>query len=441
MSKFNEDFIQNLNKILNEKDISIKTSNIFDIYNKMNYFPKKESNIKKEENNKQYQKVNNKNEEKKENINNQKEESKEQDNSDKINEDDNNKTNKSIKIIKMDKDLMNISENNKENDFNNLDITKLKDIITLESKDHLSIIVLNDGRIVANHYDSSEKGKSYCFVYDLKKNFYFKFVWKDDPIYDIFPIEDNVILVHTSGKLYLVEVEEANIETIQKIELNFDKIYGPYNNKIFFQFENSKEEQIIHAYVYKNKKLKFEKKIQLNSMKKLNFNPESNDDCCLINEKEIGVYYYENGFLGEKSYFGFFDLEKDKKIQSFQIPNDAEKLLCLINKDILVYTVDNKIYPVHLKNHSKKKEIKLENWYIDSIVVLNEKKFLVNQKKYLNQFEIDKDNKIMLTHSIDMEIDSFYESLYKYPKDRLLTYKWNGDKNAYIICLCGNYDE
>ncbi len=40
-----------------------------------------------------------------------------------------------------------------------------------------------------------------------------------------------------------------------------------------------------------------------------------------------------------------------------------------------------------------------------------------------------------------MEIDSFYKSLYKYPKDRLLTYKWNGDKNAYIICLCGNYDE
>ena len=44
MSKFNNDFIQNINKILNEKDNTIRTINIIDIYNKMNYSYNDDSN-------------------------------------------------------------------------------------------------------------------------------------------------------------------------------------------------------------------------------------------------------------------------------------------------------------------------------------------------------------------------------------------------------------
>ena len=80
------------------------------------------------------------------------------------------------------------------------------------------------------------------------------------------------------------------------------------------------------------------------------------------------------GFLGNSYYLGFFDIEKDKQIGYFRAY--GVNAICLINKELFIFSLDNKFYPVHLKNHIKKNSIKLDNHsYIYSICKLNEKYF------------------------------------------------------------------
>lgn len=97
----------------------------------------------------------------------------------------------------------------------------------------------------------------------------------------------------------------------------------------------------------------------------------------LINEKEIAFDYYIDVLISNSYYIGFFDLEKDKKIQSFSV-DDRYKIMTLLNEDIFIYSNINKLYPVYLKTHSRKKQFKIENeWFLKGIVSLNDKKFLV----------------------------------------------------------------
>ena len=138
----------------------------------------------------------------------------------------------------------------------------------------------------------------------------------------------------------------------------------------------------------------------------------------LINEKEIAFDYYVDGLISESYYIGFFDLEKDKKIQSFSVDNRS-RIMALLNEDIFIYSNGNKLYPVYLKTHSKKKEYKIGKydwWSLDGIVPLNDKKFLVSYRSDVYQFELDNNNKLNMISQISLK----NERLLKYPKNRLI---------------------
>ena len=145
---------------------------------------------------------------------------------------------------------------------------------------------------------------------------------------------------------------------------------------------------------------------EINSTKKFQYI----EGMIIINEKEIVLNYLQNTLLSSNYNIGFIDLEKDNKIQSYKTGNLIK--YCLINEDLFIYAEENKLYPIHLKNHSKKKEFVLPNESrIESIISLNEKKFLAVQKDYCNQFEVESENKIKISNIIQMRI----KKLLKYP--------------------------
>ena len=89
-----------------------------------------------------------------------------------------------------------------------------------------------------------------------------------------------------------------------------------------------------------------------------------------------------------------------------------------MNNKTLIVGNDAKIFPIDIVKHSKMKGFTLpkNSSIIISIICLNEKKFLVGQYYYINEFELEKDYKFKLLSTI--EIGS--NCLYKYPKSRIL---------------------
>ena len=140
---------------------------------------------------------------------------------------------------------------------------------------------------------------------------------------------------------------------------------------------------------------------------------------CAINEKKIAMDLLEEKLFGFKRKVVFLDLEKEKKVQNFGFTfGFGYGGFCLINNNLLIYSNNGNLYPINLKSHSKKKEIKLNNIYdkVYSIVALNEKQFIVAQETYINQYELEKEYKFKLIHSVKFK--SNYIS--KYPKSRLI---------------------
>ena len=141
------------------------------------------------------------------------------------------------------------------------------------------------------------------------------------------------------------------------------------------------------------------------------------------------------GFLSYNSFIGFFDIENDKEIQSFKYSVDS---FAKINGNLLIFTVKNKLYPVYLENHAKKKEYVLEKNVkkITSIIPLNNEQFIAaaDNHKFIYQFNIEGNNKISMIYKtwIDNEI------IEKYPKNRLIIYQSSiGICGKCKICLYG----
>jgi hypothetical protein len=99
-------------------------------------------------------------------------------------------------------------------------------------------------------------------------------------------------------------------------------------------------------------------------------------DVCLINQNEIAMNYYEEGLFSTTNYYGFFDIEKDKKIQAFSYKYYFifPSILCLINKELFLFANGSSFYPIHLKNHKKKVNIIVNTTLI---ILVAFKQFLV----------------------------------------------------------------
>ena len=206
----------------------------------------------------------------------------------------------------------------------------------------------------------------------------------------------------------LIDIKKQNYEIIQTIKINCHRLLKLNNDTFLGQISD----YLGNKYIYKNKNLILEKEIKLNSFPNFKFY-----NYCSITEKEIAISYRQTGFFSsDKKYIGFLDYEKDEIIKSIEI-NSHKAIFDLLNNKVLIVGNDLKIFPIDIVNYSKKKGFTLPKFTsITSIICLNEKKFLVSQYHYINQFELDKDYKFILLSTIEIQNDY----LYKYPNNRIL---------------------
>ena len=195
------------------------------------------------------------------------------------------------------------------------------------------------------------------------------------------------------------------------------------NQKILLFGENYKtlfKNKEIKIYAYKECQLIMVDQKELETFK--NNVGYDNNQICAINEKEIAISFSQfSVFSFGKYYLGFFDIEKDKKIQTFEYKCLPTNIFSLINEQLFIYSIENKIYPVHLKNHSRKKEFKLPNFgIIHSVFPLNNNHFIAAQENFINYFELENDTKFSLIYSITLNSNV----LMKFPKNRFV-YKNN----------------
>ena len=382
MIKFNNDFIKDIDKTINEKNISIKINNMINIYNQMKIT---DLDIIK----KYAEEIKNMTETMVNDI---------------IKTD--------LKMVERNNELMISSEKREDNNYKDFDLNNMKKIITLKIDTFFpKIFILKDGRIIIS-------ASSYFIIYNSKNDYCFMLYEKY--IDDIIQMDDGIVIIITESEIKLLKIEDKNYEIIQSFKFNKEKgflhlvklskqkilVYeGHYLNNI----------DTLWIYIYENKKLILKNEKKLDLTKKI----DSVFKICAINEKEIAMDLQKEKLFGFKREVVFFDLEKDKKIQNFGFTfGFGYGGFCLINKDLLIYVNNGNLYPISLKSHSKKKEIKLNNIYdkVYSIVALNEKQFIVSQENYISQYELEKEYKFKLIHTIKFK--SNYIS--KYPKSRLI---------------------
>ena len=314
-------------------------------------------------------------------------------------------SNKSMEINDLEPFM--ITDDIVDNNYKDFNISKMKKIITLKNTKSVcdKVYVLKDGTIIISQikgysylYFLSGKMKDECFNLNLGY------------ISNLFEMDDGMVIVLINYKLMLLNIKDVNFGKIEFISRVIPIITRLSNNK-FLMIEFSTQGSI---YNYNNKGLLFVKKIILNSLKKIISPPY----VLALNEKEIAIIYTEEAFTmnSYKYYLGFFDIEKDKKIKSFELKK-GKFALCKFNEKLLIVGNESSIFQIDLLKHSKKREFKLKgNSNIHSIVALNEKQIIVAQNDYTYQFELDKDYNLKLLYTINF--GSY--SLYKYPKNRLL---------------------
>ena len=466
-NKFNIDFIQDINNIIEEKNIFNKIKNVIDIYNKStgvinkNNIPIEEKNINNKITNKELNIVENESQKNTDKINSEidikernnnddhkdkksvlkeglnTEEKKESQDEKKTGENKNKKNAFEVKYIN--EKLMLDTEKNEDNNYKNFDLNKISKILSFDEDKLLNrfstnnIFILKDGRIIIYMQHNVNNEKHYNFVLDLKnKNF---FELNIDCIYDIIQMNDGLVIAAKKSRIVLMEIKKDQVEIIKSLDLSdyrdyeyldFFKLVKSLNNKIFL-FINKHGFERYEAFIYEKKDIKslYYKRLKSTSD---TFVFESESKICLINENKIAINYKHLGLFGDSFYISIFDLEDDKMIQTFTVKS-FEDPFALINDDLFIVATKRKLYPYHIKSNSKKKEYKFNKGAdIISIVPLNEKMFIVAQNDYLNQFELDSENKFKLIYSV--EINNY--NLLKYPKNRLLFYESKYNKTLHL---------
>ena len=463
ITKFNESIIKDIDQITNEKNISNKIDFIFKIYDNLNIKENNKDTENINDNNKindfnkllkDYKNINEKElliKEENNNIINDKTKGEKSDEN--IKEENNIKNDSGVKknntneIVVIDKELMDNYEKIEDNNYKDFDVSKTKNFLSIETKINIkSVFVLKDGRIIA--FNDEEKN-FICLVFDLKNKISFDI--KLDKITNIFQMEDGIVFITTTSKIMLLDIKEKEFEIVYSLEiesLNEDK-NEEMKNFAFFKLSNEKIILLIYKYIYKNKilnklnytifesylfdyknqKLTLEKSSKLNSTKNIYF--DEKDKLMIINDKEIVMTYFESGMFFHSFYLMFLDLEKDKKIESIKLTNSEyfHSILCPINKDIFIFTGDNKLYPIHLRNHRRKKEFCLDGHEsINSAFSLNDKQFMVASTKYIYHLELKQDNKLNQIQKIELS----NSKIIKYRKNSLIILRNYSNVNSTI---------
>jgi hypothetical protein len=297
----------------------------------------------------------------------------------------------------------------------------MKKILSMKTKIQFihQIFVLKDGRIIiygGGNYDELFR----CAVFNLKTGDNFNLKLGKNYDYKFIQMENGSVIAQTAKALMIFNINEKEIEIIKEMPIDIVKMFKLSNKEIMlFDYQNQKK-----VFVYENNDLVEVENKKIKILDKFSIGDEK---ICLINKNEIALHFSEKSFFKNSSYIGFFDLEKDEKIAT--IKYSGNKKFYLINENLFIFTDFNKIYPVHLKKHSKEKEITLEyGGVIDSILTLNEKQFIVSQDRYIHQFELGINNRINLINTVKLN----NAVISKYPNNRFIFADNKVDDKIYL---------
>ena len=389
--KYNELFIQDINKIIDEKNINNKIANMFNLYNKM--VP--EISVKKEiKENKSKNKISLEKQEK--------------------------KGNEDIELL--------IKREGKN--FENFNIKNLKKIISFTTNfkyDKCGTLELKDGRILYYHPDYHSGKENIFSVFNIKTkeltrlNFY-------DQINDIIQMDDCKLIIKTHNEIKIINIKENEIEIIKSISNYGNQLYKLSNKKILIRDYNN-----FYIYLYENNDLIAQKEIDIS--KKLKFSKSYNEinKICVINENEIAIAYREGGAIwGINALLAFYDIEKDKKIESFKF-SDCSLKLGLINEKVLIFCENFKSHIINLKDNSIKKLISESISNCNLILPLNEKQFIIEQDYDIYQCELE-GNKIKI---ITEKKKPYTRKLCSIYAKNGLIFKQEDETSKICVCLYG----
>ena len=444
MDRFNDNVMRDLNKIINENNICHKIENIIDIYNKMNQKDYK-NNIKLSEienNNDNKQQKNNINTKDKIEINNKENHDikNKEDEGGKKNEEvkefkgdgksdnTNENINKMFNINKINNDLMITSEKDDSN-YKDFDITKMKQIVEINSslKTISDIFVLKDGRLLIYPHDNGLFKKNFkSFVFDIKNNNLIEL--NIERIEDIIQMDDDIVIIATDDEIKLINIKEKDFEIIQTMKIKAKKLLKMSEHKILV-FDSNKK---MYFFPYENKNLKSVNETKIKGINKLDIN---HFHIFKINENELAISYTDGIFTINRN-VGFFDLKNGKKLKSFNVAEwNLTPPFCLINKDIFVFYDRFCLITILLSNHSKEEFYMSDVDFrdsVESIISLNEKKFIVTLYNRIKLFELKGVKNIININTINLNCDI----IKKYPKSRLLIKeKKNESSDSSIINL------
>ena len=378
MNTFNNNFKKNINKIINDKNLISKFNNIIEILDKM--IIQKNNNDTSQENN----------------INEKK---------------------------KYD------SSNDK---YENFDLDKIKELKSLKIENlSYGFFVLHDGTILFRQYiykkENENKTEYKFYAYnpnnDLKFEINYDIVKVD---YSLQMDDDNIITIF-NDEIKLSKIKEKKIEEIQTIKKDLDIgiIYKISNKKILIKYivDKYSSQYNFEIYSYEKGKLIYDKRFSIYEFL----------DLCIINEKEIIIYYYEYGkYYGFNAFLVFYDITNDNileykemKILKLGDYNDGDNI-CLINNNYVIVELDNKLLLVDIINFKINKSFKI-SYNINKIIRLNEKTFIIhevkssgNNKYYslLHHYEIENNNKIKLIKEKNFPSEIIF--IGKYPGNKLI---------------------
>ena len=362
MKEYNKTFINNINDIINDKNIANSVNNIIEIFDKIKY--------KEPE-----QPVNNiiDNIKEKENIQIQEEEIKNKE------EDD---------ALDIDNSFI-IGYNPFEDNYEILSIKKLKKLKSFNPEYEFDDYkILKDGRILFYH-------KNQINVYNINKDIVCDINCDnlDDDIKQIFQMNDENLIIFYDKMIEIYEIKEKTLDKINTYSnVKNNKIFKLLDDK-FLVFSDYKKEMSLYA--YQNKELKVYKKFKTDFLDVY--------EAFEINKNEIIISYKSTKglFKEEKICIAFYNIERNTidntiKIGSYNL-FDVFGSTIYVNNIILV-GYPKKLLLIDINTRKMKyPKYKKKIDACSNLLLLNDKKFIATSYENTNYslVEIQSDELIL----------------------------------------------
>ena len=364
MKEYNKTFINNINDIINDKNIANSVNNIIEIFDKIKYKEPEQpvNNI-----------IDNIKEKEKENIQIQEEEIKNKE------EDD---------ALDIDNSFI-IGYNPFEDNYEILSIKKLKKLKSFNPEYEFDDYkILKDGRILFYH-------KNQINVYNINKDIVCDINCDnlDDDIKKIFQMNDENLIIFYDKMIEIYEIKEKTLDKINTYSnVKNNKIFKLLDDK-FLVFSDYKKEMSL--YTYQNKELKVYKKFKTDFIDVY--------EAIEINKNEIIISYKsaKGLFTEEKICIAFYNIERNTidntiKIGSYHL-FDVFGSTIYVNNIILV-GYPKKLLLIDINTRKMKyPKYKKKIDACSNLLLLNDKKFIATSYENTNYslVEIQSDELIL----------------------------------------------